>query len=262
MARIKNDLLKLSGSLGGLTFTPDEKGTIVKTKPETSRKKLTKGTQDGNREMGGASMAVKALRQALDSKKRGLEDPSFAGRLSGKIRMAVALGEGEPGQRKLDLRKNGEPLEVFEFIELQPLVHSIGGIKEKPTFSDGRTEISWTSPTLNPKEQISAPKKATHFKFILGAGTVSNYEYNTTKKGYMPVEPKFRNLGDFVESEPIALKQKTIAPVELHLKLTEDGPLPEEVAVVTMVGVSFIQNVNGELLEMKKTEGMRVLGAF
>lgn len=258
MARIKNDAFNFSGSMGGMTFYKDEFGPIVKRKSEGPTE-LTKGTQDGNMEMGGASMAAKALRQALSSKQRELEDHYFSGRLSGMMRKVVALGEGSPGERRLDLRKNGDLLESFEFINERPLVYSVGGIKEKPTYSKGRNKISWISPALKSKTQISPPEGATHFKFILGAGTVSNYEYNKTKKEYTPVKLQFKNLGDFVESAPIALKVKNIAPVDLNVQLTEASPLPEEVAVVTVVGVSFMKKMNGEMLEMKDTGGMRVL---
>lgn len=259
MARIKNDIFKLSGSMGGITFTQDENGTIARKKSD-GPVKLSKGTRESNIEYGAASSATKALRKALNSKERGLEDQYFSGRLSGVMRKVVGLGKGVSGQRKLDLQKNGGALEGFEFIRMRPLVYSVGGIKEKPTFSKGRNEIYWTSPSLNRKEQITAPKEATHFKFILGAATVSNYEYNARLKEYLPMEPKFRNLGNFVESEPIVLKQNTIMPVNLSLTLAEAFSVPEEVAVVTAIGVEFFRNVNGELLEVKDAGGMRILG--
>lgn len=259
MARIKNDLFKLSGSLGGLTFYQDEKGTIVKTKPD-GHYELSLRTIKGNAEMGCASRATRAFRRALDSKNRGVEDQYFSGRLSGQFRRVIGLGEGAEGERKLDFRKNGGLLEKLEFIGSRPLVYSVGGIKEKPTLNAGRNEVYWTSPTLDPKKQITAPEKATHFKFILGAGTVSNYGYSAAKDKYVPLERKFRNVGDFVESEPIALKQKTIKPVEMYLQLTKVNVVPEEVAVLTFVGVSFLQNVNGELLEIEDSLAMRVLG--
>jgi hypothetical protein len=94
----------------------------------------------------------------------------------------------------------------------------------------------------------------------LGTATVSNYEYHADKNEYVPIEPNFRPVSVFTDSEPIALAQKTIAPVTLNLKLTEGIVIPETVAVVTVVGVGFFRNVNGELLEMKDAGGMRILG--
>jgi hypothetical protein len=73
------------------------------------------------------------------------------------------------------------------------------------------------------------------------------------------MEPNFRPASVFANSEPIALAQKTIAPVTLPLKITEGIAIPEAVAVVTVVGVGFCRNVNGELLELKDAGGMRVL---
>ena len=265
MARIKNDFFKISGSMGGMTFYQDEKGTVVKQKSEVSEKRIkthprSQRTRESNMEMGGASMAAKALRQALNSKKRGFEDQYFSGRLSGQLRRVVGLGEGSPGKRKLDLRKNGSLLEKFEFIRMRPVVYSVGGIKEKPTLNAMRNQVYWTSPILESKKNITKPENATHFKFILGAGTVSNYEYNVDENKYLPLETKFRNLGGFAESEPISLNQKTIARINLHIKLTEETAVPEDVAVLTMVGVSFLRNVNGELLELEDSLAMRVIG--
>lgn len=265
MARIKNDFLQLSGTLGGLSFSQDEFGTIVKQKATVSKKRIknsakSKRTRESNMEMGGASKAARDLRVALMVKKNGIGDRYFSGRLTGLMRRVVALGTGLSGQRKLDIRKNGGLLEDFEFINARPLVYSVGGIKEKPTLNPERNEVYWTSPTLNRKEQITSPQEATHFKFILGAATVSNYEYSPIQNEYLPLEPRFFNVCGFVTSEPIALNQKTIAAVPLRLKLAVATAILEEVAVVTVVGVSFFRNVNGELLAVKDAGGMRVLG--
>lgn len=259
MARIIDTDLKLRGSMGGMIFTEDEYGPIARKKPEGPIK-LTKATLESSVEYGGASMAAKALRRALNSKKRGLEDHYFSGRLSGKMQKVVALGQGERGTRKLDLRKNGNPLKAFEFFKARPLVYSIGGIKEEPSLNQGRNEAYWTSPSLNPKEQITAPEGTTHFKFIFCAATVTNFHYNIHKKKYVPLEPKHSGVSALVESEPIALRQRTIAPIAMHLKLDAAKSIPEEVAVVSAVGVCFYRNVNGELLKVENAGGMRILG--
>lgn len=265
MARIKNDIFKLSGSIGDLSFSQDEFGTIVKMKTKVSKDRIKKnprseGTRHGNMEMGGGSMAAKDLRLALMLKKNGIGDRYFSGRLSGRMRKIVLLGEGLIGQRKLDIRKYGTILEGFEFINNRHLVYSVGGIKKKPTLNKKRNEVSWSSPGLNSLEQITAPENATHFTFKLGGGTVSNYEYDTSKKKYVALERRFKNIGVITESDPIALKQDYIAPVKLGVKLTEGIAIPDEVAVITFIGVSFYRNVNGELLKIKDAGGMKIMG--
>ena len=265
MARIENDFLKLRGSIGGMTFSQDEFGTIAKKKPTVSKDRIknnprSEGTRKGNMEMGGGSMAAKDLRLALKLKKNGIKDQYFSGRLSGRMRKVVLLGAGLFGQRKLDIRKNGTLLEGFEFINARPLVYSVGGIKEKPSLNKKRNEVRWSSPRLNRKEQITAPEGATHISFKLGAGTVSNYGYNVSQKKYVALEQGFKNISAISESEPLPLNKKNIAPVNLEIKLTEANAIPEEVAVVTFVGVSFYRNVNGELLGIEDVGGMKVLG--
>ncbi len=182
MARIKNDIFKLSGSLGGLSFSQDEHGTIVKMKNEGNKTRQSQRTRESSMEMGGASQAAKVLRTGFLRYGKEFGDRYFCGRLNGLMRKVVALGDGKPGQRKLDLRKNGALLETFEFINARPLVYSVGGIKEKPILNAERNEVAWTSPILNPKEQITAPAEATHIKFMLLSATVSNYEYKSCPK--------------------------------------------------------------------------------
>src|SRR5690606_31100699 len=181
MARIKNDLFKFSGTIGGLSFSQDEFGTIVKQKSNVSKKRIknnpkSKRTSVSNVEMGGASTAAKALRLAFLNTRNSIGDRYISESLNESPRIVAGFGSGLHGERKLDIRQNGALLEKFEFINARPLVYSVGGIKEKPTFNAERNEVFWTSPILNRKEQITSPKDATHFKYILGAATVSNYE--------------------------------------------------------------------------------------
>lgn len=264
MARIKNDLFKFSGSLGGLSFSQDEFGTIVKQKPESNKKIKTstrsQRSREHNVEMGGASTAAKILRVSFLRHDKISSDRYFSGRLNGLMRKTIAMGSGQCGERKLDLRKNGSMLETFEFINARPLVYSIGGIKEKPTTNSYRNAIYWTSPTLDARKHITAPKEATHFTFILCAASVSNYQYESTQNKYRPMEPNHFSLSTLAESELITLKQKTIAPRALSLTLTDTVAIPEEVAVVSAVGVRFYRDVNGEILEMKDVGAMRILG--
>lgn len=264
MARIKNDLFKLSGSLGGLSFSQDEFGTIVKQKPESNKKvKSSLGSQrtrENNVEMGIASRAAKVLRVSFLRHKQISGDRYFSGRLNGLMRKVVALGFGSSGERRLDIRKNGNLLTEFEFMNSRPLVYSIGGINQHPASNAERNEIYWTSPILDIKKQVSAPKGATHFAFIFCAVSVSNYEYNSTQNKYMPIEANHFSTSALVESELFVLKQKTIAPITLSLKFSEDVAIPEEVAIVCAVGVRFYMNINGEMLEIKDVGGMRILG--
>lgn len=264
MARIKNDLFKLSGTLGGMSFSQDEFGTIVKQKPKSNKKIKTsprsQRTRESNVEMGVGSTAAKILRVSFLRHKKVSSDRYFSGRLNGLMRKVVALGAGRPGERKLDIRKSGNLLQEFEFINARPLVYSIGGINNKPTSNPERNEIYWTSPTLDPKKHITAPKEATHFTFILCAASVSNYEYDSTQNKYLSVQPNHFSISALVESSLTALRQKTIAPIVLRLKLTEAIAMPEEVAVVSAVGVRFYRDVNGEMLEMQGFGGMRILG--
>lgn len=265
MARLKNDLLKLIGSMGGLTFSQDEKGTIVKMKSSVSKERIkthprSAGTRNGYTEMGGASRAAKELRLGFLRHGKALGDRYFSGRLNGLMRKVVGLGAGKPGARQLDLRKNGALLEAFEFIKARPLLYSVGGLTEKPKLDAGRTRVTWRSSPLDRQEQVTAPEGATHIQFLLLIATARHYNHDAAAAGYVPVASHFTPCSALASSEPIALNTAVLESVMLQCQLPTTAPLPETVAVVSAVGVSFFKKVHGELLAMEGTGGMRIFG--
>jgi len=261
MARTKNNIFNLSGSLGGITFTRDEFGPIVKKKTEGPYN-LSQGTIESSVEFGGASMVAKVFRHTLNTKKLGLEDRYFSGRLSGKVRKVAAMGEGLRGKRKIDLRKNGEILTGFEFIRQRPLAASIGSMMNSISLNKTRNKVFWCTPRLNIKKQITAPKTATHLRFILCLVSVSNYHFCEQQSKYAPLTPEHKGFGSLIKTESIILDQIYIEPVSLKLELPTNAKIQEEVGVICSVGVEFLTNENGEFVVLEGTNSMKIIGVY
>lgn len=262
MARIKKDFFGITGSIDNFTFVRDSRGVILKRKATVSRKRIlthpnSEGTRQNMREMGGASKAAKDFRKSFSNHKFWM-DSYFSGRLSGAMRKVVGLGAGDRGVRSLDLRLNGdEILTDFEFQEALPLMYIVGGDFTKPAISDSRRELHWVSPSLNRQKEMSPPEVASHFKFVFGAVAVSNYQFNSARKRYLPLVDLNEPVS-FAESALLPLKLKTIAPQSLNLILPYE--VPDEAGLITVIGIEFWREINGRFIMLEEGRCMKILG--
>lgn len=258
MARLENESLKIRGSIGGLSFTQDERGTVVKEKPAKKKwSELTEGTQKSAMEMKGASKMGLAFRRAFNIENKVWMDHYFSGRLNGKFRILAMEDKERPAPRHLDLRRNGHAFEGFECIDERPLWMSVGGLKIKPVWNPERTHAVLTLPELNVKKQITAPDTCNHISFAFAVVPVPNYAYNTHLNDYVPLA-NIQERCKIKHSPILSLKPKTIGSQKLELRWEKS--FSEEVALVAMLGVRFYVGMNGELWQKKGTEAMRVLG--
>lgn len=257
MARVKNEFLELSGSVGDLTFREDSRGTIVQRKSGKKRKQSDR--QKANSvEMGGASKAGKVFRKAFSGKDSFWMDTYFSGRLSGAFRRIVGMGEGDFGSRALDFRRNGsEILAGFDFVENRLLRHFIGGIGESGRMDEERSGLEWVSPELNRRTQMTVPEGATHFVFVLGAVPMSGFVFDKGKKQYVSMSD-FRTSAFFVRSGFLSLMGDQI--LSQHLSIDFGESLPEEVGIIHFVGALFYREINGEMELIENSHTMRMLG--
>lgn len=258
MARVKNDLLKLSGSIGDITFSQDEEGTLARQKPgKKPLKTLAEGTQKSAEEMVGAWKMARDFCHAFNIEDKIWMDHYFSGRLAGTFRKLALEDRERPAPRHLDLRRQGQVLEGFDCFRKRPLWMAVGGLYPSPEWNPERTAVHLALPPLNVKKQVSPPEGTNHISFALAVVPVSNYTYNIQRKEYQPLA-RVSAKAFITHSPVISLKQKTID--NQTLLLNWETPFAEEVGLVCLVGVQFYTGMNGELWKKGKTESMRVLG--
>lgn len=258
MARIKNDFLKLQGSIGDLTFSQDLKGTVVRIKPDEKKMEdLAEGSQKSALEMKGACRMARNFCKAFQIEGKIWMDHYFFGRLAGQLRKLAQEDKEHKAPRWLDLKRNGHVLNGFECFEKRPLWMSVGGLYPIPNWNDSFTAVHLTLPELDVKKQITAPEGTNYISFAFALVPLSNYGYDSKKRDYFPLSNFFGKA--FITHSPVLnLKQKTIGSQELSLQW--ESTFDEEVAFICLVGVQFYTGMNGEIWKKGKTEAMRVIG--
>lgn len=258
MARMDNDYLKLRGSVGDLTFTPDLRGTVARKKPGKKKMKdLAEGSRNSALEMKGAGKMARNFCRSFQIEDKIWMDHYFFGRLSGRLRTLALKDTERMPPRWLNLKSHGQALEGFECFEKRPLWMSVGGLYPTPEWNGNRTMVKLNLPELNPKQQITAPDGTNHISFAFAVVPIPNYAYDPQKQDYFPLSNYFGKA--LIAHGPVLnLKEKTIASQQLNLKW--ETPFDEEVALVCLIGVQFYTAMNGEVWKKGNTESMRVLG--
>lgn len=260
MARV-NGLTGISGNIGELTFYMDENGQQRARKKVEGPIKQSERTKLSSIEFGLGSTAARDLRKGFSLHSHSLADSSVSARFSGALRRVAYFGEGPEGGRKLDLRSNGSHLIGTEFRKFHPLVYSLGGLKELPRFHQNGNGVIWNVGNINPQNQITGPKEATHFALQMNVAALSNYGYNEKQQKYVPLCKEVIGLGGFMQDEilPLTLFRIEMQPMEITLPISQ---LPQEAGLVVAVGITFYKEVNTEMLPIEKSGGMRIVGVF
>lgn len=262
MAKLKS-FVKLEGTLDGLTFYQKDGQSFVKTKSGVSRNRILKDrafkrTRENMREFGGAARASKAFRDGYANIIKLMGDTYLSGRLTAVMRRIADLGTGIRGRRSIDIASNTELLNNFEFNKTRPLGAVFYPKYTAPSFDANRDIATWTVPDFETDSFVSPPEGATHFKLVLAAGLVSNYEFVVALDGYEPVEPAENSLGTTVYSDAIPLQGAVGSDTTLVADLGLGTALPVAVVATAAIGIVFYQEINSELYELSSGNTMRV----
>lgn len=256
--------MDFDGTVGELTFYRLKGVRRVKRKSHVSKKKIktsprSQGTRDMNMEFGGASKVTTAIRRSLVMMEKEFGESYLSGALTGRLRAMVSMGEGERGKRVVDLRQHGHNLVGFEFDRLKPLGYSMGLNLLDVQLNATRDLVTWNVPTFDPQGLVTAPSGATHFRFVLAAGQVSNYYYKPSLKGYAPAVIVDK-VGTHFYGEPQALNLPLVGPLHMELPVMGILPNPDEVAVVMTAGIQFLELVNGAYYPFEERAAMQIVG--
>jgi|SRR5690554_1515284 len=262
MAR-NNSFVKLDGTLDGLTFYRKDGANLVKTQSRISKKRIMndpafKRTRENMMEFAGASYAGKAFRDGFANMSKLMGDMYLSSRLSGLMRRIVSVGAGNRGERAVDVVSMRDLFKGFEFNKNLPFKSVFYAPYNPPSFSVARDVIDWTVPDFNPDGFITAPIGASHFRLILAAGYVSNYEYLPAMRRYEAVDETANGRGTSVYSAHLPISGMVGSDTVLQVDLSSLGAIPASTALFAGIGIVFYQEINGELYEFAQGNAMVV----
>lgn len=236
MAR-QTGIIKLKGTIGGVTFYKTKDGHLAKEKGGIEASRIANDpefarTRENGAEFGRAGAAGKLLRKALRNLLQSASDFRVTSRLTKEMMKVVkADATSDRGQRNV-LDGELEMLTGFDF--------NINGKLGTTLFADYVASIDRVTgeakvqiPSFVPATAIAAPFGATHFKINIGAAAIGfETELIESLTASSAMEP---------------LNNLPLAAQELSVELTPDSPNHLFLAL----GIEFFQEVNGQLYSLR-----------
>ena len=236
MAR-QRSIIKLDGTIGGITFYKSKDGYLAREKGGISAERIANDpafqrTRENGAEFGRAGKAGKVLRNSIRQLLQNVNDSRMVSRLTKEMVKVIQMDATNPrGQRNV-IDGEAELLIGFDFNANGKLGNTIYAPWVK-TLDRATGEAGVTFDSFVPANMIAAPGGTTHFKLTAAAMEI-----------------------DFENESYIAPTGETIiypwdntltAAIGIPLQLTADSTKPLFLAL----GVEFYQEVNGEKYSLK-----------
>ncbi len=236
MAKQKG-VLPIQGTIGNLTFFKSKDGYMVKNKSSISAERIAtdpafERTRENNYEFSRAGKGAKVVRVALRNSISKTKDGRMVSRLTTQMLLVVQADvTSDRGQRNVIDGESGL-LQGFEFN---------GNAKLSSTLfmpfavafdrKDGAAVIS--VPEFNPLSMVVAPAGSTHFQLFAGIASV-DFEKETF------------DAGSALSGELPYNNSLTKA-----ITLTASVPADSTHPVIIVLGIEFMQQVNGKFYSLK-----------
>ena len=240
MAR-QNGLLKLTGTLGNISFYRINNEFVARRKGVVDKKRIQKDpvfqrTRENASEFGRASTAGKLLRTAFRPLVFRASDKVLTQRLAKEmLKVAQADVHSKRGMRSVPTGDPGR-LEGFEF-NSEATLSSVLYVRPEVNIGREAGSVAVHIPRFKPKKSMLIPPGATHFKMV-SAGAEINFESN--KYVYIPCESKLMPLNTGF-TERLVLKNQLPAASRFHL--------------FVVFGIMFYQVVNGKDYPLQSSKG-------
>lgn len=230
-------ILRIEGTIGGMTFYKSQDGYLVREKGGVSKDKIANDpnfqrTRENGAEFGRAGKAGKLLRTALRAQLQNGSDARVVSRLTTDfLKVIQADSTSTRGMRNV-IDGEAELLEGFEF----NINGKLGSTFYAPfTGAINRVTGALTVdiPAYVPINMIAAPGGATHYK-IVSAGVEVDFENETYTV-------------DVNESTVLAWDATATAALNLANAVTAASTKP----LFLVLGVEFYQEVNGQMYSLK-----------
>lgn len=236
MAKQKG-IIKLDGTIGGITFYKSQDGYLAREKGGVSADKIANDpnfqrTRENGAEFGRAGKAGKLLRNSIRAMLQNASDSRMVSRLTQKMVEVIQEDATNPRGLRNVIDGEAELLEGFEF--------NINGKLGTTLYAPYTSTIDRVAgtlvaniPSFVPINMLAAPGGTTHYK-VVSAGSMIDFENETFV---------------MATSESAILPWDTTATAVLNLSnaVTANSTHPLFLAL----GIEFYQEVNGQMYPLK-----------
>ena len=236
MAKQKG-IIKLDGTIGGITFYKSQDGYLAREKGGVPADRIANDpnfqrTRENGAEFGRAGKAGKLLRNSIRAMLQNGSDSRMVSRLTQKMVEVIQEDATNPRGLRNVIDGEAELLEGFEF----NISGKLGTTLYAPyTSTIDRVAGTLTAniPSFVPLNMIAAPNGATHFK-IVSAGAEIDFENETF-------------IMDAQATAVLPWDATATAIISLANTVTANSTHPLFLAL----GIEFYQEVNGQMYPLK-----------
>lgn len=236
MARQKG-IIKLKGTMGDITFYRTSDGYMAREKGGISAERMRtdpafQRTRENMAEFGRAGKAGKVLRRSIQKLIASVSDRRMVSRLTKEMVTVIQMDAVNPRGLRNVIDGEAELLTGFDF-NISGKLSTTLLVPYEATLDRASGAASVAIPAYEPQISIAGPAGSTHYQLVSGAMSVDfeaeRFKSSTTETAILPI------MGS------------ATTPIEMESTIPANSTHP----LFLVLGISFYQEVNGELYPLK-----------
>jgi|SRR5690554_4291530 len=228
----QDGIIKIQGTLGGITFYKTRDGYMVREKGGISKNRMKKDpafrrTRENGQEFGTAGRYGKFIRKSIRPLLLNSNDKRVVSRLVKQLMDIIKTDTINSRGLRTPLDGQIELLKGFEF--------NSNGLLSNTLFMDyvnsldrSTGEVEVMLPEINPTQMIAAPAGTTHFKVVSAATEIDFISGET--------------FSSYDSSTEIEYQESLQPEIVLSTSVTPDSTLP----IFHFLGIEFYQQINND----------------
>lgn len=254
-------LIKISGKVGDLQFFQKDGKTYVGLTSSVSKDRILKDpaykrTRENMAEFGGAAVVSKAIREHLIPLKK-LMEKGLHERLVSKIRALINLGSGVRGKRRVEFSLNPDELTGFD-LNNSASVSDVLHIAVDITTNADRNQLVLTVPEFLPRDYMLIPEGATHVRFFLAGLALSDFAPFGPKNTYRATNLAQHGIFASMAGALLPVDDVVTGGLTMTVNLPGAPVLDTDVSLAAIIGVEFLQEVNGLTYTFASNNAVRI----
>ncbi len=181
-------------------------------------------------------------------------------RLKSKFRDIAKTGRQKAGHNAFLFSKFGEALNGFEFNSEHPF-HDVFKAKYFIKNGSNRGHLILHYPAFIPREKLTAPKEASHFKLYAQLVALSDFEFDS-EQGYRPVSKKFHGKKSEFYSQMLPILKIPIQPITSQLSVNNGMGVPNSAGLLLIMGVHFYKYEECKYVPMSKESALEIVRVY
>ena len=262
MAKVQS-LFLVSGDVGDAAFQLRDGKCILKRPSRIPKSRIMndrafRRTRENMQEFNGAMLSASAFRVALGGLMKDYADKRMTNRLTKTLSKVMRASPGIRGERPMEISQNLSSLRNFELHKDDKFIDACFFTSYDVVVNAARTSATWTIPVFDTDTFMGRPQGATHFKFCLALGVLSDRIYDSVLSKYVPASPDEDGVGAIERSATFDYRTAISAPIVITADLPVGTVMTPSAALIVGIGVEFYQDVHGTLNILASGNAMKV----